>query len=217
MSHSLYLLSDVCPEQYMEGVVELSSMLSVPVLVAVVVLAVVGTVFLVRSWPSRAEVSPEEREEMASTPMAPLQKRAWWSLLIGAVTLGVISAILISEGAAAYWEDDNLRLTVVAIFLGGLVAYVSVLLIPLHKGRTEGGLDERDRAILSRAPHVQSGIMLVTLAAWLVALPKMFHEEGAVPVVYLYLMFGSVVIVTIIGQSLGILLGYWMESRHGQS
>jgi len=200
-----------------EVVVGFGSMLSVSVLAAVIGLAVVATVFLLRSLPSRAEVSPEERAELARTPMAPLQKRAWWSLLIGAVTLGVITAILMSKGAAAYWEDDNLRMTVVLIFIAGLGAYVSVLLVPLLMGKGEGGLDERDQAILSRAPNVQSGIMFVALAAWLTALPKMFHEEGAVPVVYLYLMFGSIVIATIIGQALGILLGYWMESRHGQS
>jgi hypothetical protein len=199
-----------------EAIVEFSSIMSASVLGAVVVLALVAAVFLVRSWPGRAALSPEERVEMASTPMPPLQRRASWSLLIGAVTLGVITAILMSEGAAAYWENDKLRMTVVLIFIGGLAAYVSVLLVPILVGRREGGLDERDRAILGRAPNIQSGIMLVALAAWLTALPEMFHDEGAVPIVYLYLMFGSIVIATIIGQSLGILLGYWMENRHGQ-
>ena len=152
---------------------------------------------------------------MARAPMPALQKRAWWGLAIGGVTLAAITAILTAKGAAAYWENDDLRLFVVAIFLGGLFAYVAVVLLALVKEERDGSLDERDQAILRRASTAQSAAILLALAAWLTALPKMFHSEGAVPVVYLYLMFGSVVLVHMIGQSVGILLGYWFAARHG--
>jgi membrane protein DedA with SNARE-associated domain len=34
--------------------------------------------------------------------------------------------------------------------------------------------------------------------------------------VYLYLMFGSIVMISFIGQAAGILLGYWFGERFGQ-
>jgi len=185
------------------------------VLFAVVAIGAVAVVMLVRSWPKRDELSVEERAEMAATPMPPLQKRAWWGLLVAGATLATISIILMNRGAVAYWENDALRLTVTGIFVGGLFAYVGTLAIPLLKGRPQR-LDERDRIVLSRAGTVQSGLMLIALAAWLIALTERFREPGAVPVVYLYWIFGSLILVNLIGQSLGILFGYWIGSANGE-
>ena len=169
-----------------------------------------------RSLPKRVDLSPEERAEMAATPMPPLQKRALWGLLVTAATLAIITVILTNRGAAAYWDNDNLRLTVVAIFLVGLFAYTGTLLLPLIKGGMRQ-LDERDRIVLSKAGAVQSGLVLLALAGWLISLTERFREQGAIPVVYLYLIFGSIVLVNLLGQSLGILVGYWMGSSHGES
>jgi hypothetical protein len=185
-------------------------------LLAIVGLGVVAVALLVRSLPQRVKLSPEERAEMAATPMPPLQKRAWWGLLVTAGTLAVITAILMNRGAAAYWDNDNLRLTVVGIFVAGLFVYVGTLLLPLIKGDMRQ-LDERDRIVLSKAGTVQSAVVLLALAAWLITLTERFREQGAIPVVYLYLIFGSVVLVNLLGQSLGILVGYWMGSSHGES
>ena len=148
--------------------------------------------------------------------MPRLQKRAWWGLAISGVTLATVASILFTRGAAAYWENDDLRLLVVAIFLGGLGVYVAAVLVPLVTDERSHRLDERDQSILRRAATTQMTMSLVTLAAWVGILPKMFHEQGAVPFVYLYLMFGSVILVMLLGQSLGILLGYWVGGRFGQ-
>ncbi len=194
---------------------ELSSLLA-PLLGVTLVGLVVGVVLLLRSLP-RGPLSLEERGELAKAPMPRLQRRAWWGLAISGLTLVSVASILFSQGAAAYWENDDLRLLVVGIFLGGLFAYVAVVLVALVKDERDNRLDERDQVILRRAATTQVAMMILTLAAWLVVLPKMFHEQGAVPVVYLYLMFGSVVLVTLLGQSLGILMGYWIGGRFGQS
>ena len=113
-------------------------------------------------------------------------------------------------------ENDSLRLTVVGIFIGGLFAYVAILLLAVAKGKAEGNLDERDRRILGQASTAQSALILLSLAAWMIYLAEKFRDAGAVPVVYLYLIFGSVVIVNIIGQAVGILLGYWRLARYGE-
>jgi len=78
------------------------------------------------------------------------------------------------------------------------------------KDEMAGSVDERDRAILARAPIVQSTAVLLSLAAWLVSLGQKFHEQGVVPMVYLYLLFGSIVLIMMIAQSFGVLLFYWI-------
>ena len=189
----------------------------VPLLGTVVVLGIVAAVVLVRVWPRRGPVSAEEREEMANAPMSPSQKGAWCGLLIGVVTFATITAILVTKGAAEYWENDDLRLTVVAIFIGGIVAHPIVSNLFRITSFLKEHVDEREDAIVSRASIVQPPAILITLAAWLITLTQRYHEQGAVPVVYLYLMFGSVILVLMISQSVGVLLGHWIGGRHGQS
>jgi hypothetical protein len=189
----------------------------VPLLGTVVVLGIVAAVVLVRVWPRRGLVSAEEREEMANAPMSPSQKGAWCGLLIGVVTFATIAALLVTKGAAEYWENDDLRLTVVAIFIGGIVAHPIVSNLFRITSFLKEHVDEREDAIVSRASIVQPPAILITLAAWLITLTQRYHEQGAVPVVYLYLMFGSVILVLMISQSVGVLLGHWIGGRHGQS
>lgn len=191
--------------------------LQVPVLGAVIVLGVLGVILLARIWPRRVELSAEEQEEMARAPMSPSQKGAWWGLLIGVMTLVVLTAILVNKGAAEYWENDGLRSLVVAIFIGGIVAHPLLSHLFRLRAVLHRSSDEREEAIVSRASIVQPPAILLTLAAWNLTLTHRYHDEGAIPVVYLYLMFGSVILVMMIAQSLGVLLGHWIGGRYGKS
>lgn len=187
----------------------------VPLFGTVVALAVVAGILLVRVWPRKPALTAEEEADLAQAPMPTLQKAAWWSLAVGVAALGACAALVTTHGAAVYWDDDDLRLTVTLIFIVGLLVQVSVLMAPaaLHSGR---GLDERDKAVLARSTMVQSAFVLLTLAGWMISLTERFHDQGAVPVVYLYLIFGSVVLILGIGQAVGVLLGYWMGGSDGQ-
>jgi hypothetical protein len=181
----------------------------VPLLGVASILAVVAILLLVRVWPRRAGLSEDDLADLADAPMTALQRRAWWGLGIGVAALGASTILLLRNGATAYWEDDAFRLTVLAIFLAGLLGSALVTVFPLAGAEARGRLDERDRAVLARAPTAQVALILLGLAGWLVSLGQMFHDEGAVPMVYLYLMFGSLVLLLMIGQSIGILVGYW--------
>jgi hypothetical protein len=178
-------------------------------LIVVTALGIVGLVLIYRAWP-RPGLTPAERSEMAAAPMPPLKKRAWSGLVIGMLTLAVVWALVASRGAAVYWSDDQFRLTVMLIFIAGLVAHALVTGLLVNRDRRAGLLDERDRSIQARAPVVQSTAVLLTLAAWTVWAGERFHDQGAVPMVYLYLLFGLVILVMMIAQSLGVLLFYWL-------
>lgn len=43
---------------------------------------------------------------------------------------------------------------------------------------------------------------------------EQYHDQGAVPVVFMSLMAMSCVLVNVLAGSAGILLGYWREGRH---
>lgn len=189
----------------------------VPMVGAVLLIGVMAIVLLARTWPSGRPMSAEERAEMASAPMSPSQKGAWCGLLVGVVTLATTSAIICANGAAEYWENDDLRLLAVMIFIVGIAAHAVVSNIFNIQAIWSKGEDEREGAIVSRSSIVQPPAILITLALWLINLTERFHDQGAVPVVYLYLMFGSIILVMMISQSVGVLLGHWIGGRRGQS
>ena len=138
--------------------------------------------------------------------MAPLQRRAFYGLLIGFVWIVAIIVVFILEGGvSAFNEDQGFRLTIDGLWIGGLVVYLILFETIL---RRPGYVDERDKLILDKAPRFQWLAVIFSLVAWVIALSESYHDEGQVPVVFLYLIFMSVLIVSMIGQAIGILIGY---------
>jgi len=153
--------------------------------------------------------------EIDPLPMTPLQKRAWWSLGIGVVLTVAILAIFLIRGLSAYDEDPSMRLLVLILFVGTLLT--SLFLDSPGSGRGLALLDERDQLTLRHAPRVQSVAMIITLGIWTAVLTKFYHGEGAVPMIFLYMMLFSVLIVNALAFSTGILLGYRRMARYGES
>jgi hypothetical protein len=125
-------------------------------------------------------------------PATPLQRISRWGVGLSAVLAVAAAALLLWNGAEATFA-----------VVGGVGIWLRA-----QVGRSDGLLDERDRAILGRAPAAQAMAMLVTLAVWTIGLAEHFHDAGAVPVFYLYLVFWSVVVVDLLGLPVGILMGY---------
>ncbi len=137
--------------------------------------------------------------------MAPLQRRAFYGLLIGFVWIvAIIVVFILKGGVSAFNEDQGFRLIIDGLWIGGLVVYL--ILFETILGRP-GYVDERDKLILDKAPRFQWLAVIFSLVAWVIALSESYRDEG-VPVVFLYLIFMSVLIVSMIGQAIGILIGY---------
>ena len=151
-----------------------------------------------------------------SIPMPPLQKRAWWGLVIGLIVLVSITVILVSEGIGAYREDQGLRLLVAGLFICALVANLALIKIPGRKS-SDGDvfMDERDQRIMNQASSFQSAAVIISLAIWAISLSEAFHAQGVIPVEFTYLIFLSTLIVNTISLSGGILIGYWKDGRNG--
>ena len=139
--------------------------------------------------------------------MAPLQKRALYSLGIGiALAIALIVVIIVKGDVTTFDEDLGFRLIVYAVWVGVPLAYLIVVNLTLRKPEQ---LDERDKLIMGRAPQVQLLAVIFSLVAWVIVLTEVFHDQGQVPVIYLTFIMISTLIISTLAQSLGILIGYW--------
>ena len=145
--------------------------------------------------------------------MAPMQKRAWWGLATGlAFGIAFILVFFLMGGIETFDEDVNFRLIIDALMLAALVGNLVIVNLPLLKPSM---VDERDRQIIDRAPRVQWLAVIFTLVAWTIGLTEYYHDTGLIPSVYLFIVFMSVLVISSIAQSLGIIIGYWRMDRYG--
>ena len=143
--------------------------------------------------------------------MAPLQKRALVSLVIGVIFAAAIAVIFITQGDVTVFDEDaGLRWTVYALWVGVPLQYLIAMKLTLRK---PGQVDERDKLIMERAPRIQFLAVLFSLIAWVIVLTEVFRDQGQVPIIYLTLMMISALVVGTIALSLGILIGYWSASQ----
>ena len=150
---------------------------------------------------------------MEDETMAPLQRRALYSLIIG-LALGIaFGAVLIASGDVTAFENDfGLRLVMYAAMVGVPLVYLVLVDLILRK---PSQVDERDLLIYGKSSRTQWLAVIFSLVAWTIALTEVYREQGQVPVAFLDLIFVSILIISILAQSAGILLGYWSMNRNG--
>ena len=143
--------------------------------------------------------------------MAPLQKRAIYGLVFGVVwTVAIITVFIIKGGVSTFSEDQGFRLIIDGLWIGGLIFY-GVLMLTL---RTKNQIDERDRLILGRAPVVQLWAVIFSLVIWTIVLTEIYWDQG-IPPIFMYLIMIFTLVVSLVAQSVGILVGYWRMERYG--
>ncbi len=144
--------------------------------------------------------------------MSPLQKRAFYGLIFGIVwAIAMVAVFTLKGGATTFDSDQIFRLIMDGIWVGGLIVYLALFYTILRKPNL---VDERDKLIYDRSPRTQWLAVIFTLVAWVIGLSEGFHGQG-VPTVYLSLMFFTILSVSSIAGSIGILIGYWRMNRSG--
>jgi len=157
-----------------------------------------------KARPTRPPLPPD-----TEFPATPLQRVARWSVGSGLLLGLVAAALVVVNGPQKWYDDDTIRITFTLLLLAVLGIFgAASAWIRSQAGRDDGALDERDKAILDRAPAVQAVAMLVTLAIWIIGLAEHFHDAGTVPLFYLYLIFWSCLLVNVLGLPVGVLVGY---------
>jgi len=173
--------------------------------------ALVSIVFALRHQrAANPPFSNEEQSEWSSTPLTSVQKVAWLAVILGLVEIAALVFIFLARGGpSVYWNDDAMRLQVAGIFIGGLVAHAVMMSWAAARA------DERDREVMRLAPQVQVVGLMLGLATWHIFLGQRFHDDGAIPMVYNYLIFGSMFILFMLTWFIGVLLGYRLHRFHG--
>jgi hypothetical protein len=145
--------------------------------------------------------------------MAPLQKRALISLLMGLALAIALVVVFVTRDINAYATDLGFRLIVYALWIGVPVVYL--VLMNLTRLSKLKQIDERDKLIKDRAPKIQWLSVIFTLVVWYIVLNDLYWDQGQLPVVYLTFIFISTLIISTLAESLGILIGYWRMNRNG--
>jgi hypothetical protein len=145
--------------------------------------------------------------------MTPLQKRALYSFIVGLMlTVALVVVLVVRGDVTALDREPGLRLIMYIALVGVPLAYLAMVNLSLRKPTQ---LDERDRLVLLKSGRVQWLAVVFSLAAWMIALTEVYRETRLVPSIFLTLIFVSTLIVSVLAQSLGILLGYRGTDRNG--
>ena len=145
--------------------------------------------------------------------MAPLQKKALYSLIIGiALTILFIAALIARGGITAFDRDPDVRLVMYFVMIGVPLVYLVLVNLSLRKPTQ---IDERDRLIIEKSSRIQWLAVIFSLVTWIIVLTEIYRDEGLVPLAFLNLIFVSTLIVSVLAQSFGILWGYWTMNRNG--
>jgi len=141
--------------------------------------------------------------------MAPLQKRALYSLVTGLVLACAIIVVFIAGGGiTAFEKSPGFRTIVYILWIWVPLVYLVLVNVTLRKPQQ---VDERDRLIMGRAPKVQWAAAIFSLAAWVIVLTEVYHDQGQVPLIFITLIFLSTLIIGTLALSLGIVMGYRRE------
>jgi hypothetical protein len=144
--------------------------------------------------------------------MVPLQKLAIGWLAIALAMPIPYTIVQVAYGPTVVDTNAALRLTLTGVLLTGFVAY-GALLFEMRRRVRSGRmlLDERDEAILARAPGAQTAAIVIGLAAWTIGLMEGFREAGQIPVAFVHPVFWSIVLLALAALPIGILAGYWVD------
>jgi hypothetical protein len=159
---------------------------------------------------TRRILPPVELPPGEKLPSTPLQRLTRWCFVLILIASAVAFGIVWHHGVQVWWDDDPVRLTVTGVLLVGLGVFaVYFLLVGVWAAQESGKLDERDRAILARAPAGVGGAMMVVMAVWMIALTEGFRPAGGqMPTYFLYLIFWSCVMVNAMAHIGGVLIAY---------
>jgi len=144
-----------------------------------------------------------------SMPATPLQRLARRTLVVVLLLTLAAAAVVAVRGVQAWWERDAVRLPTTGLLVAAILVYAYYTSrIWSWTSREDGPLDERDRAIAAASHAGQAPAMLVTLAAWMIGLIETHQGTGLIFSGFLYLIFWSCLMVGVIAQLAGVVIGY---------
>lgn len=144
-----------------------------------------------------------------SIPTTSLQRLAWQVFVPTLVLTLAAAAVVVHHGVAVAWDNDTVRLTATSLLLAALGVFTYYIArVRMWLMRDDDTLDERDRAILAGAPAGQAPAMMVAMAIWMIALSEKYQATQLVPSAYLYLIFWTLLMISMLAGLAGVIIGY---------
>jgi len=145
-------------------------------------------------------------ETLPSTPVQRLAGRA----LIGVTIFAVAAAAVVTHhGLEATWDHDITRWSVTGLLMAALAIFTAYMTqVARWLAAENGPCDERDRAIIATAGGGQAPAIIVTLAAWMIALTERYRDTHLIPSAALYAIFWSCIMVSLMALLAGVVIGY---------
>jgi hypothetical protein len=147
--------------------------------------------------------------EGETLPSTPVQRLAARTLIVVTVLAAAAAAVVTHHGLDGTWSHDIPRWTATGLVVGALVVFAAYSAqLARWTAADHGPVDERDRAIIATAGNGQAPAMLVTLAAWMIALTEHYRVTHLIPSAALYAIFWSCIIVSVMALLAGVVIGY---------
>lgn len=205
----MYEIFDITYKKYYTTSVTLMEARSMSLILWIVIAlaAAVGWSYLTvrRTQQVLGSIELSDGERLPTTPM----QRVAWQALVPTVLFMLIAAVVCANyGVVGVWNNDRVRLVVTLLLIAALGGYTYWIVRVRTWLIRDDTLDERDRAILAAAPAGQAPAMMVAMAAWLIYLIETFHATHLVQSAYLYAIFWTVLLTSVVASLLGVLVGY---------
>jgi len=179
---------------------------AVHLLLSVAIALTLGGLAVVRAIRAADRRGSTGGEALDTTP---LQRVARASLISTCAFAGPGLGVLLVGGIDQWDARAGQRVLVSVLSLMGVIAATTPILFTrraAYLGRLV--LDERDLAVLQRAPEAQSWVLMVAMTAWTIGLTEQFLRDGAVPLPWLHVAFLTMIVLWALALPLGIVLGY---------
>ncbi len=127
------------------------------------------------------------------------------------MTAALVAVFVIKGDITAFDKDEGFRYFVYGVLIGVPLVYLILVKLTLRKPTQ---IDERDRRIMDKAAQAQLVAIYFSLGGWVIGLTEVYRNSGQIPVIFITLILISILIISSLAQSAGILIGYWIIDKN---
>ena len=140
--------------------------------------------------------------------MTQSKKRALGTLIIWGIVMSALVVLFFSRGGPSTYIDDTVKkATIAGIFAAGYLSYgIMMFLTRVKSGGPHLVADERDERIGRRASIAGLIVVLVFVFVTCISLYEYYHDDGVVPVGWMWFLGYASVFVAYISVSIATLV-----------
>ena len=148
-------------------------------------------------------------------PMAMLQTRAMWNLVVTTLGIAVLFLMFAGQPITEFFWDARYGGSLTLVIMIVIIINAIMMAPTGKKGKWARLLDERDEVVLALANQWQIIGLVILSIIWTIGLTETYWDSRSIPITFPYLMFWSNLLMLSFSRSLGIIYGYWWLNHYG--